>query len=83
MPSGTLNDDIDLCIAALHAVKVIAAGHGFQSPGFQKAVDDVANMLEKNVGGHPREPRRAIAAALRNCFVASPSGTSAPPQQGP
>jgi len=83
MPSGNLNDDIDLCIAALHAVKVIRAGHGFQTPEFQKAVDDLANNLERHAGTHPREIRRAIAAALRQCFVASPSGTAPVPQPGP
>jgi hypothetical protein len=83
MPAGNLDDEIDLCISALHAVKVIRAGHGFQTPEFQKAVDDLASSLERHAGGHPREPRRAVAAALRHCFVASPAGTSSGPQPGP
>ena len=59
MPSGNLNDEIDLCIAALHAMKVIAAGHTYQSAGFQTAVADLADTLERNAGGHAAEPRAA------------------------
>jgi hypothetical protein len=78
MPTTPETDkEIDLCIAAMHALKVIWNAHGITSPAAQAPVDDLANMLEQGANPHPRTLRRVIANALRANF-GSPSAATPP-----
>jgi hypothetical protein len=67
--------DTDLCIAALHALKLIWNAHGTMAPASQKPIDELASMLEQGALTHPRTPRRVIANALRANFGTPSSAT--------
>jgi hypothetical protein len=79
MPAGSINvnNEVDLCIAALHALKVIWTGHGYSSPASLQPVSDLADMLEQGAPQGQRSIRRVIASALRANF-ASLAGATPP-----
>jgi hypothetical protein len=71
----TPNPEIDACIEALHALKLVWRAWG-PGPQGHKCVDDIVDLLLTGAHPHARGPRRVFANAIQSNFG------SVPPPQG-